>query len=401
MAFYRYKVIQNGRHTETTVEASSEAEAANTLLRRNVIIVKLLETNSSQKEERRSVFRLFDRGRFNVYVFTERLAPLLKANIPLEQSLAVIEEGMTGQSGITVVQELRRGLQEGKKFSELVRARSATFPPLYPSLIETGEQTGCLSEVVQELKRFLSSSKEFKDFVITSSIYPAVILFVTFSMIILLFTFFIPKFSKLFKDAGKELPFLTQTMLDIGNFMKAVWWLWPLLILLLIILYRKSATNATLKVWKDRMLLKLPLVGRIIQGVQVSRFIRTLAIMVRNNVSILRAVQVSSRILQNAVIADSFSSVTAELKSGHKLSKALGNSPYMIPGAAAMLRISEESGDVAEMLANIAESSENEVKKDLKRLLAALEPAIIICLALFIALIVLAVFQAIMRMNQI
>ena len=77
MAFYRYKVIQNGRHTETTVEASSETEAANTLLRRNVIIVKLLETNSSQKEERRSVFRLFDRGRFNVYIFTERLAPLL------------------------------------------------------------------------------------------------------------------------------------------------------------------------------------------------------------------------------------------------------------------------------------------------------------------------------------
>ena len=156
-----------------------------------------------------------------------------------------------------------------------------------------------------------------------------------------------------------------------------------------------------LKAWKDRMLLKIPLIGRIIQGVQVSRFIRTLAIMVRNNVSILRAVQVSSRILQNTVIADSFSSVTAELKAGHKLSKALGKSPYMIPGATAMLRISEESGDVADMLANIAESSENEVKKDLKRLLAALEPTIIICLALFIALIVLAVFQAIMKMNQI
>ena len=95
-------------------------------------------------------------------MFTERLAPLLKANIPLEQSLAVIEEGMTGQSGVSVVQELRRGLQEGKKFSELVRARSATFPPLYPSLIETGEQTGCLSEVVQELKRFSPRRKSSK-----------------------------------------------------------------------------------------------------------------------------------------------------------------------------------------------------------------------------------------------
>lgn len=110
MAFYRYRVIQNGRHTETTIEAASEAEAAHTLLRRNVLIVKLLEASSSQKEERKSAFRIFDRGRFNVYVFTERLAPLLKANVPLEQSLAVIEESMMGQSGIIVVQELRRGL---------------------------------------------------------------------------------------------------------------------------------------------------------------------------------------------------------------------------------------------------------------------------------------------------
>lgn len=401
MPFYQYKVIQNGKYVETTVEAASEAEAAGMLIRKNMTVVKLMNTGSSQNEKARSLSVFFDRGRFNVYAFTDQLAPLLKANIPLEQALAVVEEGMSGQSGAAVVQELRKGLQEGKKFSELIRARPAFFPSLYSSLIETGEQTGCLSEVMQELKRFLAASREFKDFVITASIYPAVILFVTFSMIVLLLTFFIPKFSKLFQDAGKTLPFLTQAMLDAGNFMKSVWWLWPLLVLAVIALCRKTATNAALKKWRDRLLLKLPFIGRIIRGVQVSRFIRTLAIMVRNDVPILRSVQISSGILQNAVIADSFSSVASELKSGHKLSQTLAKSPYMLSGAIAMLRISEESGDVAEMLTTIAESSENEVKKDLRRLLAALEPAIIICLALFIALIVLAVFQAIMKMNQI
>ena len=401
MPFYQYKVIQNGKYVETTVEAASEAEAAGMLIRKNMTVVKLMNTGSSQNEKARSLSVFFDRGRFNVYAFTDQLAPLLKANIPLEQALAVVEEGMSGQSGAAVVQELRKGLQEGKKFSELIRARPAFFPSLYSSLIETGEQTGCLSEVMQELKRFLTASREFKDFVITASIYPAVILFVTFSMIVLLLTFFIPKFSKLFQDAGKTLPFLTQAMLDAGNFMKSVWWLWPLLVLAVIAFCRKTATNAALKKWRDRLLLKLPFIGRIIRGVQVSRFIRTLAIMVRNDVPILRSVQISSGILQNAVIADSFSSVASELKSGHKLSQTLAKSPYMLSGAIAMLRISEESGDVAEMLTTIAESSENEVKKDLRRLLAALEPAIIICLALFIALIVLAVFQAIMKMNQI
>lgn len=401
MPFFRYKVMQNGKASELTLEAGSEAEAANTLWRRNISVVRFLGESATLKYERKSLFRFMDRGRFNVNTFTERLAPLLKANIPLEQSLAVIEEGMAGQSGITVVQELRQGLQEGKKFSELVRARSAYFPPLYPSLIETGEQTGCLAEVAQELRRFMADAKEFKDFVITSSIYPAIILFVTFTMIILLFTFFIPRFSKLFKDAGKELPFLTQIMLDTGNFMKSVWWLWPLLVILLVYLYRRSASTGALKTWKDKILLKLPLIGKIVRDVQVSRFIRTLAIMVRNDVSILRAVSISLKILQNSVITESFAGVPSELKAGHKLSRALGQSPFMLPGTTAMLRISEESGDVAEMLGNIAESSEREVKQNLKRLLAALEPAIIICLALFIALVVLSVFQAIMKMNAI
>lgn len=123
--------------------------------------------------------------------------------------------------------------------------------------------------------------------------------------------------------------------------------------------------------------------GRIMEGVQVSRFIRTLSIMVRNDVGIIKAVNILSRILQNEVIADSFSSVAAELRAGHKLSVALGKNPYMPDGAPSMLRIAEESGDVAQMLTRIAENSEGQVKTQLKRLLTALEPAIILVLACF------------------
>lgn len=217
----------------------------------------------------------------------------------------------------------------------------------------------------------------------------------------MLFTFFIPRFAKLFKDTGKDLPFLTQIMLDAGNFMQAVWWIWPILIIAAILLWKKSRRSGALKEWKDKMLLRLPFIGRIVEGVQISRFIRTLSIMVRNDVGIIKAVNISSRILQNGIIADSFSSVTAELRAGHKLSVALGKSPYMPDGASSMLRISEESGNVAQMLTRIAESSEAKVKTNLKRLLTAMEPTIILILAGFIAIIVLAVFQAIMKMNAI
>ncbi len=401
MAFFRYRVLQNGRKTETVLEAASEADASRILSRQNLTVIRFLGESTSGHPEAGGRFVLSRRGKFNIYQFTDRLAPLLEAGIPLEQTLAIIEEGMKNSPGVTVVQELRRGLHEGKSFSALLRARENHFPPLFASLVETGEETGCLAEVAKELQRFMKDSKEFKEFVITSSIYPAIIVLVTMTMIVLLFTFFIPRFAKLFNDAGKELPFLTKVMLETGNLMQSIWWIWPILIIAVIALWKKSKSNGALKVWKDKNVLRLPLVGRIVKGVQVSRFIRTLSIMVGNDVGIIKAVNISSRILQNGVIADSFSAVTAELRSGHKLSTALGKSPYMPDGAPSMLRISEESGDVAQMLTRIAESSEAEVKTHLKRLLTAMEPAIILVLAGFIALVVLAVFQAIMRMNSI
>lgn len=401
MAFYLYQVIQNGRKTETVIEAASETDAARILNQRNAVVVKFLGESTSGTTRNKRNFSLSKRGKFNIYDFTERLAPLLEAGIPLEQTLEIIAEGMKGNPGSTVVQELRRGLHEGKSFSSLLRAREALFPPLFASLIETGEETGCLTEVAKELQRFMKDSKEFREYVITSSIYPAIIVLVTLTMIVLLFTFFIPRFAKLFKDTGKDLPFLTQIMLDAGNFMQAVWWIWPILIIAAILLWKKSRRSGALKEWKDKMLLRLPFIGRIVEGVQISRFIRTLSIMVRNDVGIIKAVNISSRILQNGTIADSFSSVTAELRAGHKLSVALGKSPYMPDGASSMLRISEESGNVAQMLTRIAESSEAKVKTNLKRLLTAMEPAIILILAGFIAIIVLAVFQAIMKMNAI
>ena len=402
MAFYRYKVIQNSKKNETVIEAGSEADALRILNQRNLTVVKFLGESDSAQPPGTPRISFSRKGKFNIYDFTDRLAPLLEAGIPLEQTLAIIEQGMKNNSGgLAVVQELRRGLHEGKSFSSLLKARETLFPPLFASLIETGEETGSLPEVAKELQRFMKDSKEFKEFVITSSIYPSIIVLVTLTMIVLLFTFFIPRFARLFKDAGKDLPFMTQVMLETGNFMQAVWWLWPLLILLGIVLWKRSRKTGALKAWKDKNVLRIPLAGRIVEGVQVSRFIRTLSIMVRNDVGIIKAVNISSRILQNGVIADSFSSVSAELRAGHKLSVALGKSPYMPDGAPSMLRIAEESGDVAQMLTRIAENSEGQVKTQLKRLLTALEPAIILVLAGFIALVVVAVFQAIMKMNSI
>ena len=246
----------------------------------------------------------------------------------------------------------------------------------------------------------MKESKELRDFIITSSIYPAIIILISGIMVILLFTVFIPRFSKIFKTAGKALPWLTQLMLDISEVMKSTWWFWPILVIIFIFLYKKSKEDSKFKQYRDHLMLRIPLLGSIIKEIQVCRFIRTLAIMNKNNVPILRSIQISSKILENSVIAESFSTTSSDLRSGNKLSDTLGKSPYMPRGAASMLRISEESGNIAEMLQDIADMSENRVRTKIKRFLAILEPAIIIILAVIVAIVILSIFMAIMEMNS-
>jgi general secretion pathway protein F len=151
--------------------------------------------------------------------------------------------------------------------------------------------------------------------------------------------------------------------------------------------------------WKSKIALKLPIISGIVISIEVSRFIRTLSIMLKNHVKLLTAVTVSKKIFNNLIIAKDFDSIESELYKGDKLSHILKDSLYMPQGSVAMLRIAEESGDLGEMLERIAQESEEETRVKVKRLLAFLEPVIIMVLALIVLLVVLSIFMAIMEMN--
>ena len=351
------------------------------------------------KEESSFWGRMSARSKFNVKNFADRLNPLLEANIPLEQSLGIIEEGYKNPGDIEVVRKLRKGLHEGKRFSSLLREMNTVFPPLFSSLVEVGEESGCLPEVTKELRRFLKEGKDFRNFVLTSSIYPAIVISVTLAVLILLFTVFVPRFAKIFDELGREMPLLTRTMLNIGNVFQAIWWLWPLLIIGIIWGIKKYRDRHWFRMWKSKAALKLPILRGIVVSIEVSRFIRTLSIMLKNHVKLLTAVTVSKKIFSNLVIAGDFDSIESELYKGDKLSHILRDNQYMPQGSAAMLRIAEESGDLGEMLERVAAESEEETRVKVKRLLAFLEPGIIMILALIVLLVVLSIFMAIMEMN--
>ena len=400
MAHYKYKAVEPGKApVEIIIEADSEAKAVAALQRRGMMPIKSFGIASGVGGEK-SLFAL-KRDKFDVYQFTDRLVPLLSAGIQLEKTLAIMEEGAEEGINREVIRSLRRGLHEGKTFSSLIRAQEQYFPPIYANLIETGETTGCLPEVAEELRRFVNESRDLKEFIITSSIYPAIVLGVTLVVVIFLFTLVIPRFATIFEDMGRDLPLVTEIMLKTGQVFLALWWIWPLAIIGLLVFSRNVRKGGAAKEWWDKFIIKSPLFGELVQRIQIGQFVRTLAIMMNNHVPILPAIKISIKVIGNNEIAASFASVGDELRGGMKLSETLSQSSFMPQGSIPMLRIAEESGDTGEMLTRIAEECESKIKIRIKRLLAAMEPIIILVLGVIVLVVVFSIFLPILEMSNI
>lgn len=397
MALFRFMAVPKGETPqEMLIEAENEKEALDKLRSRHITPLRSFGEAAAGKKK----FPL-SRSGIDAYVFTRQLAPLLESFIPLEKALAIIAESTEGREQKDFVNSLRQGLHEGKKFSELVRSHGSVFPSYYANLIESGEETGCLPEVVRQLYKFMEQSKEFKDFIVSSSIYPLTILTITLLVTVLLFTVFVPRFAKIFIDMGREMPPSMNFLLGMSSFASWAWWLIPLVCAVLWLVLERTLGRQELRRRISALMLKPPLLGRIIIDLEMCKYIRTLAILIGNHVEIIRTMKIAGKIIGNPVIADDFADIGRKLKGGAKLSGALKDSRYLPSGMAPMLRVGEESGTVGEMLDRIATHLENDTRMKIKRLLSLFEPAVIVFLAVMVLIVVVSIFVSMMELNAI
>jgi len=386
MPLFKFKVAAHtGTVSEILVEGDNEPDALSRVRRRGLMPMKNLgRIDGHGQSGIGCLLRPFD-----AVAFTNRLAPLLAAHIPLERALCILAEGMeVGSRPRAIVSDLRRGLHEGRKLSELIREHGKAFPPVYANLVEAGEESGALPEVIQELRRFLNERRELNNFLFTSSIYPAVVLGAVFSVVVFLFVFFIPRFGAIFTNLGKPVPTPTAVMLWISSTGGALWWLWGSCLLGTGYFIHTIRGGGKSRDWWDQWILSVPLLRHLVQTVEMSLFTRTLAILAVNQVHLLKAVAVGCRVIQNRTIAASMSGLAGDLKAGAKLSAALGKSPHVPKLVLQMLAVGEESGDAAAMLEQVAGQLEEQLRIQIKRLLALFEPLVIMFLAIIVASVV-------------
>ncbi|WDE97680.1 type II secretion system F family protein [Lentisphaera profundi] len=391
MPLYKFKVVdQSGAFSEVALDESSKDDALSRLRGRKLVPVSFIGEGGNTGKG-----ALFTRAPFSLEDFTESLSMLLDAGISLDKSLAIIEETMEKEEARLFVADMRQGLHEGKKFSELIHDRSSFFPKIYKNLVEVGEESGALPMVLQRLQEYLQQKKEMRSYLLSASIYPLIISLISFSVVIFMLAYIVPQFAQTFAKANKKPSGLAAMLFDFSFFIKDNGTILLVLFVSLVGLLIYFFKGKRYKYQRDKLLLSLPLLKRLVIISDLSSYFRTLGILVGNGVHLLKSVQVSERVINNELIAKELAEVPGKLRRGSPLSTTLDEIAYIPLQVTKMLAVGEETGRLDEMMKRISERYEKELKQVIKNILSAFEPLVIIFLGVIIGGIVIVMFLAI------
>ena len=338
----------------------------------------------------------------DLLAFTQQLATLFEAGLPLDRALSVLEDLSANARLKLVVGDLLRSVRSGASFSEaLAKHHPRPFSRLYINMVRAGEKGGVLEVTLRRLAEFLEAAQELREAIVSALIYPALLTGVGGAAVVFLLTFVIPRFAEIFGDLGQAIPLPTQILLTVSQALTDYWWGLALLALAgLLGLRIVLATGEGRLAW-DRARLRLPLVGEVALKLEVARFARTLGTLLRSGVPMLGALEVVKEMLANQLLARALEQVSMGVKQGAGLSAPMGQSGVFPPLALHMVRVGEETGRLEEMLLKVAESFEADVRSAVKRLIGLLEPAIILTMGLLVGFVVVAMLMAIFSINEI
>ncbi|PZS71526.1 type II secretion system inner membrane protein GspF [Stenotrophomonas maltophilia] len=331
---------------------------------------------------------------------TRQLASLLAASLPLEGALSAVIEQAERPHVAQALTAVRADVRAGQRLTVALAARPRDFPLIYRALVGAGEDSGDLARVMERLADYIEERNALQAKVLTAFIYPAAISLVSVAIVIFLLSYVVPQVVTAFVQARQTLPMLTQVMLAASAFVRS-WGVWAGLgITALVVAWRLALRRPELRLRWDAMLLRLPMIGRFVLGVNSARFASTLAILLEAGVPLLRALEAARQTLGNALLARCADDVSARVREGAALGSALKVQKVYPPILVHLVASGEKTGSLAPLLDRAAQTISREIERRAMALTALLEPTMILVMGGVVLTIVLAVLMPIMEMNQ-
>ena len=402
MPLYIYKAVnREGETVEEEREAADEGSLLLALQGEGLLPIRI----AAAKSRPLALLRLGRRGakisHKQVSLFTRELLTLLEAGLPLDRALAVLLDLTSGEPEFNaMIGKILDKVKGGAQLSDALEAQGGVFSRFYLNLIRAGEAGGALETVLERLAAYLDNSKELRDTVTTAMIYPIILVLMAVGSLLLLLTFVVPQFTEMFESAGKELPLPTQIVVGAADAIRSYWWAAIPIVMGVTAWVRYQKADPIRRVIWDGWMLKLPLFGDLILKFQVASFSRTLATLLSNGVPLLAGLSIVKDTLENRLVAEKLSLAAESLKQGGGLSAPLIEAELFPSLAMQMIKLGEESGHLAEMLDRVAVTYDKEINISIQRLLALLEPILIVGLGILIGGIIVSILMAILSVND-
>lgn len=402
MTLFSYQVVNMaGEIEEGECEAFDEGNCIQQLQNDGYIPIRVISSKSQTFLGLNLNARRNKLSTKNIVLFTAELAMLLESGLPLDRSLVVLMDLASNDEALRkVIERVLEKVKGGVSLADALEQQSGVFSKFYLNMIRAGEAGGNLDQVLNHMTVYLESSQELKETVSTALIYPAILLVMSLASLFIMLTFVVPQFSEMFASAGKALPISTQIVVGLAAWLQSYWWIVIGGVFSIVSYFKIQLGNSeTKKIW-DGHWLKLPLIGEMILNKEIANITRTLGTLLGNGVSILPAFSIVCETVDNLVVASALHDTQEQLKQGKTLFDALEQKSIFPKMAMQMIKMGEETGHLEAMLLRIATIYDKQLRVSIARMLALLEPTLIITLGIMIAGIIVSILLAILSVND-
>lgn len=391
--FYYKGVSFQGDVVEGFFDCNDKSDVADMLKKKGYIPVRIKKRKNKSLVD--SLRLLTSRiGYKDFAVFCRQFAIMLEAGIPVIECLSIISQQAPNPVFKKTLEKMVYDLKRGLTLAEAFKNESNIFPEILISMVEAGEVSGRLDEVLKKLSVYFENLSKQREKIKNSLTYPIVLSIVAFFVVVFLMNSVIPTFVSLFSEAKAELPFTTRVLLLISQKFNTILIIILLFVILVIALYYKLMENPQIAYKVDYFKLNIPVIGRFLRKGITANFANTLAILIASGIPILKSLEVVERVIQNRVFKKDLEKAREDLRKGKSLYEALEKSelPMML---LKMIGVGEEAGALEDMLSKTAGFFENEMEFERERLLSLIEPIMIVSLALVVGFIVVAIVMPI------
>jgi general secretion pathway protein F len=386
------------------VRDAENAKVLRAALRRDGILLTLATEEAAAKSKAKrdiDLLKWFRRiGSADIAVLTRQLATLVRAGIPLVESIGALVDQVEKEELKRVLTVVREKLNEGTSFAKALEQHPRAFPPIYVNMVAAGEASGTLEQVLERLADFMEGQARLKSKVSAALAYPVLMAVIGMLLISVLMVAVVPKVTAIFESLDRALPWYTQLLIATSNFAASYWWLIIILVGGGIWWFRrwKKTPNGRMK-W-DTFCLKAPIFGRLIQMLSVARFAKTLSTLLAAGVPLLKAMDIVKNVLDNALLEKVVQEATGSIREGESIADPLRRSGQFPPIVTHMIAVGEKSGALEQMLESVANAYDAQVETNVQALTSLLEPLMIVVMGAAVGFIAFSIMMPLIQMNE-